>query len=162
MLRLPPRNERRSAQLYAEAKEAQSHNDLAGAGQPSTEEILRLAPKLGPAYNNLGALYFRQREYLKAAEVLEKGLKVDPSMTSAVALLGISLYRRVITRTHARRLEAAVRANPNDNNARMFLVKDLAQLGDFEAGAAELQQLAKRQPENQEVWYMLAKRSHEA
>jgi tetratricopeptide (TPR) repeat protein len=50
-----------------------------------------------------------------------------------------------------------VRANPNDNNARMFLVRDLAQLGDAEAGAAELQQLAKRQPENQEVWYMLAK-----
>ncbi len=39
----------------------------------------------------------------------------------------------------------------------MFLVKDLTQLGDADAAAAELQQLAKRQPENQEVWYMLAK-----
>ena len=32
------------------------------------------------AYNNLGALYFRQRNYAKAAAVLEQGLKVNPGM----------------------------------------------------------------------------------
>lgn len=142
--------------LYGEAKAAQARNDLPGAVS-KYEEILRLAPKLGPAYNNLGALYFRQGEYRKAAEVLQKGLKVDPSMTSALALLGISLYQASEYEQARARLEAAVRANPNDDNARLFLVKDLAQLGDAEAGAAELQQLAKRQPQNQEVWYMLAK-----
>ena len=143
-------------ELYAEAKAAQSRNDLATA-IGKYQEILRLSPKLGPAYNNLGMLYFRQHEFRKAADVLEQGLKVDPSMTSASALLGISLYE-VSDYARARpRLEAAVRANPNDNNARLFLVKDLTQLGDADAAAPELQQLAKRQPENQEVWYMLAR-----
>jgi tetratricopeptide (TPR) repeat protein len=142
--------------LYGEAKAAQARNDIPAA-IGKYEEILRLAPALGAAYNNLGALYFRQHEFRKAADVLAKGLKVDPSMTSALTLLGISLYEASDYSQARTRLEAAVRVNPNDNNARMFLVKDLAQLGDAEAGAAELQQLAKRQPENQEVWYMLAK-----
>jgi tetratricopeptide (TPR) repeat protein len=131
-------------ELYAEAKAAQSRNDLATA-IGKYQEILRLSPKLGPAYNNLGMLYFRQHEFRKAADVLEQGLKVDPSMTSASALLGISLYE-VSDYARARpRLEAAVRANPNDNNARLFLVKDLTQLGDADAAAPELQQLARRQ-----------------
>ncbi len=143
-------------ELYGEAKAAQARNDIPTA-IGKYEEILRVAPKLGPAYNNLGALYFRQHEYRKAVDVLEKGLKVDPSMTSAVALLGIALYQANDYAQARSRLEAAVRANPNDNNARLFLVKDLAQLGDVDAGAAELQQLVKRQPENQEAWYMLAK-----
>jgi tetratricopeptide (TPR) repeat protein len=143
-------------ELYDQAKAAQAHNDLAAA-IAKYQEILRLAPKLGPAYNNLGALYFREREFGKAAEILEQGLKVDPTMSSASALLGISLYE-VGDYTRARpRLETAVRANPNDNNAQLFLAKDLNQLGDFDAAAASLRQLAQRQPGNQEVWYLLAR-----
>jgi len=143
-------------QLYGEAKAAQARNDLPAAIS-KYEEIIKLAPKVGPAYNNLGALYFRQHEFRKAADVLERGLKVDPSMTSSMALLGISLYEASDFENGRTRLEAAVRANPNDNNARLYLVKDLTQLGDADAAATELQRLAKRQPDNQEVWYMLAK-----
>lgn len=80
----------RVQELYGEAKTAQSQGDLATA-IAKYEEILRIAPRLGPAYNNLGALYFRQREYRKAAKVLEAGLKISPAMPSASALLGISL-----------------------------------------------------------------------
>ena len=149
-------SEDRIQELYVEAKTAQSQNDIPAAIS-KYEEILHLAPKLGPAYNNLGALYFRQREFRKAADVLERGLKVDPSMTSATALLGISLYQAGDYARARPRLEAALRANPNDNNAHLFLVKDLNQLGDFDAAATALQQLAKRQPDNQEVWYLLAR-----
>jgi tetratricopeptide (TPR) repeat protein len=142
--------------LYAEAKAAQARNDLNSA-IAKYQQILRVAPRLAPAYNNLGMLYFRQREFGKAAEILEQGLKVDPSMQSASALLGLALYESGDYVKARPRLEAAVRANPNDNNARLFLVKDLTQLGDADAAANELQQLAKRQPDNQEVWYMLSK-----
>jgi tetratricopeptide (TPR) repeat protein len=61
----------RVQELYGQAKAAQSRNDLAGAIS-KYEEILRIAPRLGPAYNNLGALYFRQRDYQKAAATLEQ------------------------------------------------------------------------------------------
>src|SRR5579862_4643498 len=84
-------NDARVEELYGQAKTAQSRGDLAGA-IAKYEEILRIAPKLGPAYNNLGALYFRQRDFQKAAQTLEAGLKIDPGMPTASALLGISLY----------------------------------------------------------------------
>jgi tetratricopeptide (TPR) repeat protein len=143
-------------ELYDQARDAQAHNDLPTA-IAKYQEIVRIAPKLGPAYNNLGTLYFRQREFRKAADILERGLKVDPSMSSASALLGISLYESGDYASARPRLESALRANPADNNAQLFLAKDLNQLGDFDAAAAALRQLAKRQPNNQEVWYLLSR-----
>ena len=143
-------------ELYSQAKAAQSHNDLDGA-IARYEEILRIAPRLGAAYNNLGALYFRQRDYQKAASVLERGLKINPAMPSASALLGISLFEMGEYASARPRLEAAVRANTGDANARMFLAKDLTKLGDYDAAAEQLRHLAGTQPKNQEVWYLLAK-----
>jgi tetratricopeptide (TPR) repeat protein len=143
-------------ELYAEAKSAQAQGDLAGAAA-KYEKLLQIAPNLGAAYNNLGALYLRQREYKKAAAVLEKGLKLDPKMASASALLGISLYEMDDYANARRNLEAALRANPKDDNAELFLSNDLIKLGEFDAAAAHLRQLSQRQPQNQEIWYLLGK-----
>ncbi len=146
----------RVQELYGRAKTAQSQGDIAAAIS-RYEEILRIAPRLGPAYNNLGGLYFRQREYRKAAAVLEAGLKINPAMPSASALLGISLFEMAEYGKARPRLEAALRANAADSNAEMYLVRDLTKLGDYEAAESHLRQLAGREPKNQEVWYLLAK-----
>jgi tetratricopeptide (TPR) repeat protein len=146
----------RVQQLYAEAKSAESHGDLAVA-VTKYESLLQVAPRLAPAYNNLGALYLRQREYQKAAAVLEKGLKLDPKMSSANALLGISLYELGDYAGARAKLEATLRANPKDHNAELFLANDLLKLGDLDAAASHLRQLSQRQPKNQEVWYLLGK-----
>lgn len=146
----------RVEQLYNEAKQAQSQGDLATA-VAKYEEILRLAPKLGMAYNNLGALYFRQRNYSKAATVLEQGLKVNPGMTSANALLGISLFESADYQHARTALEAALKANPGDPNVQMYLAKDQMKLGDDSAATATLQKMAQKQPNNQEVYYLQSK-----
>lgn len=143
-------------ELYKEAKTAQSQGDVPGAIR-KYEEILRIAPTLGPAYNNLGALYFRERAYDKAAHVLEQGLKVDPAMASASALLGISLFELGEYGKARLHLEAALKSNPHDANAQIFLAKDLARLGVNDEAARLLQKLAVDQPKNQEIWYLLAK-----
>src|SRR5450755_2296902 len=137
----------RVQELYGEAKTAQSKGDVANA-IAKYEEILRIAPRLGPAYNNLGALYFRQRDYRKAATVLEQGLKVNPAMPSASALLGIALFEMGEYDKARPRLEAALRSNASDSNAQMYLAKDLAKLGDYQQAAVQLQQLAGQQPKN--------------
>ncbi len=143
-------------QLYDEAKQAQSAGDIATA-IGKYEEMLRIAPKLGIAYNNLGALYFRERDYAHAATVLEQGLKVNPGMPSATALLGISLFEAAEYGRARSYLESTLRANPNDANAQMFLAKDLMKIGDTSAAAAALEKMAARQPKNQEVFYLLAR-----
>ena len=142
--------------LYIEAKAAEARGDQ-DAAIGKYESILQIAPALGAAYNNLGALYLRQHEYAKAVAILEKGLRVDPKMASASALLGMSLYEMGDYAGARPRLEAALRANPRDSNVELSLANDLAKLGEPEAAAAHLQQIARREPKNQQVWYELGK-----
>jgi tetratricopeptide (TPR) repeat protein len=149
---LDPRVDR----LYSEAKAAQARGDQPGA-IAKYESILQMAPRLGAAYNNLGLLYFQQRNYRQAVTILERGLKVDPKMPSASALLGISLYELHDYSKARPRLEAALRSNPKDNNAELFLANDLIKLGELGAAATHLQELSRRQPQDQEVWYLLGK-----
>ena len=149
-------NDLRISKLYTQARAAEASGDLAAA-TANYESLLRIAPRLAPAYNNLGSLYLREREYKKAAEVLAKGLKIDPKMSSASALLGIALYELADYTGAERNLEAALRANPRDNHAELFLANDLIKLGDFQRAADHLRQLLQRQPDNQEVLYLLGK-----
>lgn len=149
-------NDPRVSRLYNEAKEEQARGDLAGAAA-SYEALLQIAPRLAPAYNNLGSLYVRQREYRKAANVLEKGLRVDPKMSSASALLGIALYELGDYAAAKRNLESALRADPKDTNAELLLANALIKLGEFQSAADHLRRLSERLPENQEIWYLLGK-----
>src|SRR5579864_2093153 len=149
-------NDPRVSRLYHEAAEEEARGDLAGAAA-SYEGLLQIAPRLAPAYNNLGSLYVRQREYRKAATVLEKGLKVDPKMSSASALPGIAFYELGDYGAAKRNLESAVRADPKDTNAELLLANDLIKLGEFQSAADHLRRLSERLPENQEIWYLLGK-----
>ena len=142
--------------LHAEASAAEAKGDLATA-IAKYREILKINPHLAPAYNNLGALYFKEGQFHDAAEVLERGLKVDPSMSSASALLGMSLFQTSEYRKAQPYLEAAVKAHPSDNNAELMLVNDLTKQGEFEQAAIHLQQLSKRQPNDERVWYLLGR-----
>jgi tetratricopeptide (TPR) repeat protein len=152
----PSANDPKVQDLYGQAKSAEARGDLAAAAA-SYESLLQIAPHLAPAYNNLGALYLKQKEYKKAAAVLEKGLKVDPKMSSASALLGISLYEMGEYGNARRPLETALRANPKDDNAEYFLANDLMKMNEWDAASLHLHQLTQRQPKNQELWYLLGK-----
>lgn len=142
--------------LHAEAAAAETKGDLPTAIE-KYRAILKSNPRLAPAYNNLGALYFKEGRFHDAAEVLERGLKVDPSMSSASALLGMSLFQVGDYRKAQPYLEAAVKAHASDNNAELMLVNDLTKQGEFEAAATHLQQLSKRQPDNERIWYLLGR-----
>jgi len=152
----PPSSDSRVEELYSQAKAAEASGDLAGA-VASYESLLKLAPRLPAAYNNLGALYLRLRDYKKAAETLEKGLRLDPKMTSAAALLGIARYEMGDYPGARRSLEAVLKANPKDDNAELYLANDLLKLGELNLAAEHLRQLSQRQPANQEIWYLLGK-----
>src|SRR3954447_19775989 len=56
--------------LYAEAKAARQRSDSATAAE-KYKQIIKLAPHLAAAYNNLGMVYFDEHDYQSAAKVLE-------------------------------------------------------------------------------------------
>src|SRR6185437_8478057 len=79
-------------QLYAQAQAAQQRQDIPTAIE-KYRQMIRLAPNLAAAYNNLGRLYFNQHDYGHAAETLAQGLKLNPNMPTASAMLGMSYFQ---------------------------------------------------------------------
>lgn len=144
----------RVQELYAQAKAKEAAGDIAGAIE-KYQAILKAAPNLGSAYNNLGLLYFKTGAYEQAVDVLERGLKIDPKMPTASALLGTCLFETGKYVEARPRLEAALRANPRDSHAEKVLANDLIKLGDLEGAASHLRQASKREPQDQETWYLL-------
>ncbi len=143
-------------QLYAEAKAAQHRGDLQGS-IAKYQAILKLAPHLAPAYNNLGSLYFDDRAYAQAAEVLRTGLALDPGMTTAQALLGLSDARLGRNEEAKKELEAALVANPADDRIELALAHLLISTGNEEEGTQRLRSYLARNPKDQQAWYLLGK-----
>jgi tetratricopeptide (TPR) repeat protein len=142
--------------LYAQAKVAQQRGDN-GEAIEKYRAMLKLAPHLAPAYNNLGRLYFNEHDYAHAAQVLKQGLELNPNMPTASALLGMS-YQEIGDHTQAEPLlEEAARANPNDDNLQLALAHDLVDLGKYEAATPYLRAYLERNPKDQQAWYLLGK-----
>jgi tetratricopeptide (TPR) repeat protein len=143
-------------QLYAEAQAAQQRDDTAMAIQ-KYREMIRLAPHLAPAYNNLGRLYFNQHEYEQAAQVLSHGLKLNPNMPTASAMLGMSYLETGQAEKAEEPLEAALRANPKDAVVQMALAKARIHLHQYEGAVELLKGYTEEHPRDQEAWYLLGK-----
>ena len=143
-------------QLYAQAKVARQHGDDATA-VAKYRAILKLAPHLAAAYNNLGMIYFDRQEYSQAAEVLKHGLEVNPNMPSASAMLGMSYFQLGETEKAEPLLRTALRANPSDDQVEMMLSKVLINSRRLDEAVLHLDTFLKRNPKNQEAWYLLGK-----
>jgi tetratricopeptide (TPR) repeat protein len=142
--------------LYAEAKAARQHGDSATAIE-KYEAMLKLAPHLAAAYNNLGMLYFDTHDYARAAKILGHGLEIDPHMPGAKAMLGMSLFQLGDNEKAEPLLEAALRANPKDDQVEMVLVKVLINSQKLPEATSKLNDFLARNPKDQEAWYILGK-----
>ena len=143
-------------QLYAEARAAQQHGDTATAIS-KYRAMIKVAPHLAAAYNNLGMLYFNEHDYPHAAEVLKRGLELNPEMPTASAMLGMSYFQLGENEKAEPLLRAALRANPNDDNVEMILCHILINLKRYDEAASYLKKFLDRNPKDQEAWYLLGK-----
>jgi len=143
-------------QLYAQAKAAQQHGDSATAIE-KYRAMIKLAPHLAAAYNNLGMLYFNEHDYTHAAEVLERGLELQPDMPSASAMLGMSYFQLGMNEKAEPFLRAALHASPTDDNVEMILAHILINLRKYDEAASYLNNFLERNPKSQEAWYLLGK-----
>jgi tetratricopeptide (TPR) repeat protein len=142
--------------LYAQAKEARQRGDDATAIE-KYKAIIKLAPHLAAAYNNLGMLYFNGQDYTRAAEVLERGLQLNSNMPGAAAMLGMSYSQLGRPDKAEPLLEKALRANPKDDQVEMVLVKVLINMQRLPEAATHLNNYLARNPKSQDAWYLLGK-----
>src|SRR3954454_2234872 len=78
--------------LYEEARAARKRGD-SGTAIEKYKQILKLAPHLAAAFNNLGMIYFENHDYESAQKVLQSGLELNPNMPGASAMLGMSYFQ---------------------------------------------------------------------
>ncbi len=143
-------------QLYAEARDARQHGDNATAINKYLE-IIKLAPHLAAAYNNLGMIYFNEQDYAHAAGVLRHALDLNPDMPTASAMLGMSYFQLGAAEKAEPLLRAALHANPKDDQIEMMLVHLLINAKKLNDAAAHLNNVLTRNPKSQEAWYLLGK-----
>jgi predicted Zn-dependent protease len=143
-------------QLYAQAQAAQQGNDVATAIQ-KYREMIRLAPHLAAAYNNLGRLYFNQHDYGHAAQTLSAGLRLNPDMPTASAMLGMSYLETGQVQKAEEPLETALRANPKDPLVQITLAKVRIRLRKYDGAIDLLKTYTEENPRDQEAWYLLGK-----
>jgi tetratricopeptide (TPR) repeat protein len=142
--------------LYAQAKAARQRGDDATAIE-KYKAIIKLAPHLAAAYNNLGMLYFNGQDYTRAAEVLERGLQLNSNMPGAAAMLGMSYFQLGKPDKAEPMLDKALRANPKDDQVEMVLVKVLINTQRLPEAVAHLNNYLERNPKSQDAWYLLGK-----
>ena len=141
-------------QLYAQAQEAQRQGDRATAIE-KYQAIIKLAPRLAAAYNNLGMLYFKEQDYHHAAEMLKQALELNPNMQSASAMLGMAYFELRVNDEAERLLRTALSVNPKDDNVEMTLALTLIDLKKYDEAASHLNNFLQRNPRDQKAWYVL-------
>src|SRR5579864_5852634 len=143
-------------ELYAQARAARQRGDNPTA-IAKYQAMIKLAPHLAAAYNNLGMLYFDSHDYTSAAAVLQRGMELNPNMPSAAAMLGMSYFQLGKNDKAQPLLETALRANPKDDQVEMVLVRILINDRKLPEASSRLNDYLARNPKNQEAWYLLGK-----
>lgn len=142
--------------LYEKARSAQSSSSFEEA-VADYGKILRLAPDLTPAYNNLGRLYYNLGRYPEALATLERGLALAPDMHPAQVMLGATYFQLGRLADAVGPLQAGVEAMPDDRFARLTLARTLIGLNRPEEAVMHLNAMLKTNPKDQEAWYTLGK-----
>lgn len=143
-------------QLYAQARAARQRGDM----QQSIKDyraMIKLAPHLAAAYNNLGMVYFEIHDYAQASQVLKRGLELNPNMPGASAMLGMSYFQMGESAKAEPLLEVALKANPKDDQVEMILIQILINSRHLDSAASHLNSFLARNPKDQEAWYLLGK-----
>ncbi|HEY2471018.1 MAG TPA: tetratricopeptide repeat protein [Terracidiphilus sp.] len=142
--------------LYAQANAASQKGDDPAAIE-KYREIIKQAPHLAAAYNNLGVLYFNQHDFSHAATVLKRGLELNPDMPTATAMLGMSYVQLGSEEKAEPLLRKTLKADPQNDQVELMLARVLINQGKLDEAASCLNNFVARNPKNQEAWYMLGK-----
>lgn len=143
-------------QLYAEAKAAQQRGATAVAIE-KYRAMIKLAPHLAAAYNNLGMLYFNEHDYVNTANVLKRGLELEPNMPTASGMLGMSYFQMGENDKAEPVLWTALKAHPKDDIIEMMLARILINTRKYAEATSLLNDYLERNPKDQEAWYILGK-----
>lgn len=156
------------ATLVAQAHEAETRGDV-GAAITSYQTVVRLDPQLAAAWNNLGVLLLKNRQFDLAAKALHCAPELRPHSAETEFLLGTASYDTSDLSEASSQLRAALseKARPaqaaagqqtfDSKEAADLLVTVLLRQGDEAEAASLLQARVKQNPADQEALYRLGR-----
>jgi serine/threonine-protein kinase len=128
---------------------------------PAAETELRRSLELGPTYpafNNLGTMYYRQKRWADAAEMLRKALEINSHDYRVWANLGISYEwldqpakADAAYREELPLLETAAKLKPNDSQIQVELAIRYAKLKLRDKALAQVEAALARSPDDPRV-----------
>jgi tetratricopeptide (TPR) repeat protein len=127
---------RRHFQAAQRAQQAESYSVAA----QEYRKVIALMPKAAEAYASLGLVYNAQNNFAESAQVLEKAEKLKPGLPGVALYLGIDLVKLNQPDVAIRRLREALRLEPANKQAWLWLSTALSEAGQ---GVEARQELAK-------------------
>jgi tetratricopeptide (TPR) repeat protein len=142
---------------FEEGVRALKADKLAEAEAAFLRVLQQPGGKLAFVHNNLGIVYDRRGQHLKAAEQFRAAIRLDSGYVAPRILLGASLLALGRTGEATRELEQAVKLAPREPLARLQLGKAYEQAGNRLGAVAQYRALRELAPTDPEYAYQLGR-----
>ncbi len=151
---LPKKVSNRLGILWDIAHEGMRQNRLLRA-EKALLTILKIDNKNAPAYNRLGILYAKQKEYKDAIDCFEIASSIEPTPTS-IHNLGLIYYETENYQKALQAFELALKMEDNLATRHIAYAKVLEKLGNTKLMISELEKATELEP-NEESYSLLRK-----
>jgi tetratricopeptide (TPR) repeat protein len=151
---LPKKVSNRLGVLWDIAHEGMRQNRFLRA-EKALLSILKIDNKNAPAYNRLGILYAKQKEYKDAIDCFEIASSIEPTATS-LHNLGLIYYETENYQKAMQAFELALKMEDNLANRHIAYAKVLEKLGNTKLMIHELERATELEP-NEESYTILKK-----
>jgi tetratricopeptide (TPR) repeat protein len=134
-----------AAQHYAAAHQAQDAGNFDLAAR-EYQAVIRLRPDVAEAYASLGLVYNAQGKYAESARALAKAEKLKPGLPGVSLYLGIDYEKQRQAALAVPQLTDAVRVEPENKQAHIWLNRALWDDGRTQAALEHLKQTSTQFP----------------
>jgi tetratricopeptide (TPR) repeat protein len=141
-------------QHFLAAQQDQARGRLDAAVE-EYKAVLRVQPRVPEAYMNLGLVYYAQARFADSAQALATAAKLRPAMRGVGLWLGIDEVKLYHPAHGATLLREAVRQEPDNKLAHIWLGTALWDAGQIDASLAELHAAAARFPDDPDLLFAL-------
>ncbi len=119
------------------------------------QQVLQRGGKAAFVYNNLGIVYQRRGDHIRAIEQFREAIRLQPEYVAPHALLGASLLAAGRVSEAVRELERAVRLDPRQTLVRVELAKAYERANNLGAMADQYRALHNLAPQDPEYAYQM-------
>lgn len=119
------------------------------------KRVLQLDPTLLEAQANLGLAYQGLLEYGEAARYLVKALRERPNLLGPNVIVGMDYLKLGFPEKGVPFLQAALKLDPSNRDAREALASSYLAQGNFGSAAEQFRRIADLDPDKSEAWFSL-------